>query len=112
MMHGFGVAPQIMMGGLLGSAIGARGAHGLSGIGGAGMAPAFAEMAQMMPQQWFGDTSQLGQQTGAQMGGVQGGLDPAYAAYMPAFYAQQQLGGGGMQGYPFSLPPPAFGRQW
>lgn len=104
LMHGFGAAPQIMMGGMLGNAIGGRGTPGQSaGFGGAGMSPAYAELAHMMPQQWFGDASQLGQQSG--------GLDPAYAAYMPAFYPQQQLGA--MQGYPFNLPPSAFGRaQW
>lgn len=108
MMHGFGVAPQIAMGGLLGSQLGGRAQP--AAFGGAGLSPtAYAEQAQpqQLAQQWFGDLSgQLGQQPmGAQM---MSGIEP-FAAFMPPFYGQQQFGAG-MQGYPFGLPPSAFGR--
>ncbi|MES2934505.1 MAG: S8 family serine peptidase [Pseudomonadota bacterium] len=70
--------------------------------------PVAYDQARMPQQQWFGN------QGGAMMGRV-GGFDPMIAAQVQSLLSQAQMANGlggamGMPGFPFGLPPAAFGR--
>lgn len=81
-------------------------------IGGYSMNPVaamYAGQAQLAPQIWFGNPwGQAGQSMSGASAGYSGNVDPAYAAYMQAYFAQPQFGGGMSFGY--GMPPSAFGR--